>query len=142
MDLKAAHRVNLVTVREAGQEEPWLLVTNLRDARKVREIYANRFWIEEMFSDHKSRGLNLESTRLTDPKRLERLLVAVTLAYLWIMEVGAWVVLNEKWRQVDNRGAERSVSLCQIGLRWLKERENQGFLPSLFSGSFRPLEST
>jgi len=142
MDLKSSHRVNLVTVWDKGQEEPWLLITNLSEAKKVREIYANRFWIEEMFSDHKSRGLNLESTRLTDPKRLERLLVAVTLAYLWIMEVGAWVVLNEKWRQVDNRGAERSISLCQIGLRWLTERQHQGFLPPLFSGCFKPLEPT
>jgi len=142
MDLKASHRVNLVTVWERGEEEPWLLISNLSEAEKVREIYANRFWIEEMFSDHKSRGLNLESTRLRDPKRLERLLVAVTLAYLWIMEVGAWVVLNEKWRQVDNRGAERSVSLCQIGLRWLTERKNEGFLPPLFSGCFKPLEAT
>jgi hypothetical protein len=142
MNRRASHRVNLVTVWEKGQEEPWLLITNLTAARTVREIYATRFWIEEMFSDHKSRGLNLESTRLTDPKRLERLLVAVTLAYLWIMEVGAWVVLNEKWRQVDNRGAEHSVSLCQIGLCWLKERQNQGFLPPLFSGYFRLLKST
>ncbi len=105
-------------------------------------IYASRFWIEEMFSDHKSRGLNLESTRLTDPDRLERLLVAVTLAYLRIMEVGALVVIRDRWRQVDNRGAERSVSLCQIGLRWLKERQNEGFLPPLFSWYFKPLEAT
>lgn len=140
--LKATHRVNLATVWEVGQQEPWLLITNLSQARKVREIYATRFWIEEMFSDHKSRGLNLESSRLSEPKRLERLLVAVTLAYLWIMEIGAWVVLNEKWRQVDNRGAERSVSLCQIGLRWLSERKNHGFFPPLFSGCFKPLEVT
>ncbi|HKE03218.1 MAG TPA: hypothetical protein VKE91_04120, partial [Blastocatellia bacterium] len=50
-----------------------------RFAEKASETYAERFWIEEMFSDHKSRGLNLESTRLTDPDRIERLLVAVTL---------------------------------------------------------------
>jgi hypothetical protein len=142
MDGKASHRVNLVTVWERDQEEPWLLITNLTDPEKVREIYANRFWIEEMFSDHKSRGLNLESTRLTDPDRLERLLVAVTLAYLWIMEVGALVVIRDQWRQVDNRGAERSVSLCQIGLRWLTEREKLGFLPPIFSGCFKPLEPT
>jgi hypothetical protein len=104
-------------------------------------IYANRYWIEEMLSDHKSRGLNLESTRLTDPDRIERLLVAVTLAYLWIMEVGALVVTSGQRRQVDNRGASRSVSLCQIGLRWLSERRNLGFLPPLFSGCFKPLEA-
>lgn len=142
MDGKVSHRVNLVTVWGCDQEEPWLLITNLGDAEKVRKIYANRFWIEEMFSDHKSRGLNLESTRLTDPDRIERLLVAVTLAYLWIMEIGAFVVNSGQWRQVDNRGAERSVSLCQIGLRWLTEREKLGFLPPLFSGCFKPLEAT
>jgi hypothetical protein len=142
MDRKASHRVNLVTVWDRKEPEPWLLITNLADAEKAREIYAERFWIEEMFSDHKSRGLNLESTRLTDPDRIERLLVAVTLAYLWIMEVGALVVISSQWRQVDNRGDKRSVSLCQIGLRWLRERQNLGFLPPLFSGCFKPLEST
>jgi len=111
------------------------------DFGNVREIYANRYWIEEMLSDHKSRGLNLESTRLTDPDRIKRLLVAVTLAYLWIMEVGALVVTSGQRRQVDNRGASRSVSLCQIGLRWLSERRNLGFLPPLFSGCFKPLEA-
>lgn len=142
LERRAAHRVNLVTVWAADEAEPWLLITDLHNAKQVREIYASRFWIEEMFSDHKSRGLNLESTRLTDPDRLERLLVAVTLAYLWIMEVGALVVRRGQWRQVDNRGAVRSVSLCQIGLRWLQERKHSGFLPPLFSGCFKPLEST
>lgn len=93
-----------------------------------------------MFSDEKSRGFNLEATRLTNPDRLERLLVAVTLAYLWIMEVGALVVHHSLWRQVDNRGAQRSVSLCQIGLRWLQERRNHGFLPPMFTGRFGSLE--
>ena len=89
-----------------------------------------------MFSDHKSRGLNLESTRITDPDRLERLLVAVTLALLWIMEVGALVIFRNQWRQADNRGAKRSVSICQIGLRWLKECLNKGLFPPLFTGYF------
>jgi hypothetical protein len=51
-------------------------------------------------------------------------------------------VNSGQWRQVDYRGASRSVSLCQIGLRWLSERRNLGFLPPLFSGCFKPLEAT
>jgi hypothetical protein len=50
-----------------------------------------------VISDHKSRGLNLESTRITDPDRLERLLVAVILALLRIMEVGALVIFRNQW---------------------------------------------
>ena len=141
-DRQATHRVNLVTIWDKDQDEAWLLITNHEDGPLVRRIYQARFWIEEMFSDKKSRGLNLEVTRLTDPDRIERLLVAVTLAYLWIMEVGALVVIRDQWRQVDNRGAERSVSLCQIGLRWLRKGLNEGFLPPLFTGIFKLLEAS
>jgi len=134
--------VHLVAVWDADQEEPWLLISDVAEPDRVRSIYQQRFWIEEMFSDHKSRGLNLEATRLTDPDRLQRLLVAVTLAYLWIMEVGAVVVTRGWWRQVDNRGAQRSVSLCQIGLRWLREQLNQHLAPPFFSGHFHLLEGS
>lgn len=138
-DPQANYRVNLVTHWAPDEAEPWLLATTLSGAKLTVTTYAQRFWIEEMFSDHKSRGLQLEATRLTTPERLERLLVAAVLAYLWIMEVGVLFVVTNRWRQVDNRGARRSVSLCQIGLRWLDERHNEGRLPPLFSGSFKPL---
>jgi Transposase DDE domain len=141
-DRKATYRVHLVAVWDRAEDEPWLLITNHTNVEQVRAMYLERFWIEEMFSDHKSRGLNLESTRITDPDRLGRLLIAVTLAYLWIMQVGALVVRRDEWRQVDNRGLERSVSLSQIGLRWLRERMNQGLLPPLFTGCFKPLGET
>jgi hypothetical protein len=139
-DRRAKHRVYLHAIWDRDQAEPWLLISNHDDAATVRAIYAERFWIEEMFSDHKSRGLNLEATRITDPDRLERLLVAVVLAYLWIMEIGTLVVRTGQWRQVDNRGAEPSVSLCQIGLRWLDEGLTNSFLPPRFRLRFEPLE--
>ena len=50
--------------------------------------------------------------------------------------------IRDQWRQVDIRGAERSVSLCQIGLRWLKESLHEGFLLHLFTGIFKPLEAS
>jgi hypothetical protein len=52
------------------------------------------------------------------------------------MEVGAVVVEKELWRRVDNRGARRSVSLCQIGLRWLTELFHQGIAPLLLTARF------
>jgi hypothetical protein len=39
---------------------------------------------------------------------------------------------DERDRRVDNGGASRSVSLCQIGLRWLSQRRNPGFCPLYF----------
>ena len=47
---------------------------------------------------------HLEATRLTAPDRLQRLLVAVTLAYLWLLQIGFQVEQKGWWQQVDNRG--------------------------------------
>ena len=134
-DVELDYRTNLTVHWAADEDEPWCLATNL-DVEESLEVYAKRFWIEEMFSDHKSRGLNLEKTRLTDANRLQKLLVAVTIAYLWLMEIGFSVVSAGNPKQVDNKGAERSVSLCQIGLRWLRELLNDGLSPPLFTANF------
>jgi len=134
-DGKLTYRTKLTVHWAADEDEPWCLATNL-DVEESLEVYAKRFWIEEMFSDHKSRGLNLEKTRLTDANRLQKLLVAVPIAYLWLMEIGFSVVSAGNPKQVDNKGAERSVSLCQIGLRWLRELLNDGLSPPLFTVNF------
>jgi hypothetical protein len=130
-----AYRTNLTVHWAADEEEPWVLATNLELEESI-EVYAKRFWIEEMFSDHKSRGLNLEKTRLTDADRIQKLLIAVTIAYLWLMEIGFSVVSSGNAKQVDNKGLERSVSLCQIGLRWLRELLNDGLSPPPLTVNF------
>jgi hypothetical protein len=53
--------VHLVAVWDADEEEPWLLISDVAEPNRVRSIYQQRFWIEDMFSDHKRRGLNLEA---------------------------------------------------------------------------------
>ena len=134
-DAGLEYRTNLTVHWAEDEDEAWVLATNLGKEESIT-VYEKRFWIEEMFSDHKSRGLNLEKTRLTDADRLQKLLVAVTLAYLWLMEIGFSVVSAGKTKQVDNKAMERSVSLCQIGLRWLRELLNDGLSPPLFTVNF------
>lgn len=140
-DKSVDYRTKLTVHWAAEETEPWVLATNLEVADAVA-TYAKRYWIEEMFSDHKSRGLNLEKTRVKDADRLQRLLIAVTLAYLWLMEIGFSAVRQGKGKEVDNKGAKRSVSLCQIGLRWLRELLNDGLSPPIFTINFGALEKT
>ncbi len=140
-DALIAYRTNLTVHWAADEEEAWVLATNLEVTESIA-IYAKRFWIEEMFSDHKSRGLNLEKTRIVDADRLQRLLVAVSLAYLWLMEIGFSVVGTGKVKQVDNKGVSRSLSMCQIGLRWLRELFSDGISPPLFTVNFGAIGMT
>lgn len=138
-DKAATYRVNFFTEWVVTEDEPWLIITNFSHPSKVEPAYCRRFGIEEMFSDLKSRGLNLEDTRLTDPKRLLRLLAATAIAYLWIMEVGLTAVANGWRKYIDNRGQASTLSLCQIGLRWIEDRLTQGLVPPRFRFRFHLL---
>lgn len=46
--------------------------------------YAKRWAIESLFGDLKTRGLNMEDTRLTDPRKLDLLMGLAALATAWI----------------------------------------------------------
>ena len=61
----------------------WLIVVSNIPARKALAAYRKRWAIECMFGDAKTRGLNLEDTRLTDPRKLALLMALVALAIVW-----------------------------------------------------------
>jgi hypothetical protein len=59
-----------------------IVATNIKPARALK-LYRKRWHIECLFGDSKTRGLNMEDTRLTEPKKLNSLLVVITLAMAW-----------------------------------------------------------
>ena len=54
-----------------------------RRARTALAAYRKRWAIECLFGDAKTRGLNLEDTRLTAPRKLDLLMAIVALALAW-----------------------------------------------------------
>jgi hypothetical protein len=60
-----------------------LIVVSNASARAALDAYKGRWAIECLFGDTKTRGLNLEDTRLTDPRKLDLLLAMVALAVAW-----------------------------------------------------------
>jgi len=73
--------------RRLGAE--WLIVVSNIPARRALDAYRKRWAIECMFGDAKSRGLNLEDTRLTCPRKLALLMALVALAIAWAGRVAA-----------------------------------------------------
>ena len=86
--------------------------------------------------------LNLVSSRMTDSNRLQRLLMAVCLAYLWMMELGAIVVRDGYLYLVNSRGSKCTISLCLVGLTWVHRLATQGIQPQLLSYCFDPVEES
>jgi len=103
-----------------GEKEPWVLVSDL-PAERLVPLYRQRMRIDEMFSDLKSRGFNLEKTRLTDPQRLVRLARLLALAYLWMLLFAAVAIRRGCRRGVDF-ARRRALSYLQLARRLLHYR--------------------
>lgn len=102
---------------QEGEDTPWVLVSDL-PATGLRRIYRQRMRIDEMFSDLKGRGFDLEATRLRDPDRILRLAVLLCLAYLWLLMV-AWHAVRRGLRRHVDPAMRRALSYLQIALRIL-----------------------
>ncbi|HEX2185429.1 MAG TPA: transposase [Chloroflexota bacterium] len=96
-------------------EEPWYLATSLRGPRSAANWYRQRGWIEQSsFKDAKGR-FGLARARVRRPERLNRLLMALTIALCWLTlmglpEIGA---MPGRWHaSVAQRGRASVISMA------------------------------
>lgn len=111
----------LVVVWERGFEHPLYLVSSLQDADAALRWYRRRAHIETFFSDQKSRGFRIDKSHLSDPLRLNRLLIAACLAYLWMIYLGSRAIADDLVGQI-HRAKRCDWSLFHLGtalLDWL-----------------------
>jgi len=120
-----------------GEDDPWLLATNLPDARLARQAYRRRMWIEEMFGDLKGHGFDLEASRLQHFLHLSRLTLAVCLIYAWLLHIGQRTIKIGQRHIVDRRD-RRDLSVFRIGWYLIEKRLA---LQQDFTVAFYPLVS-
>ena len=78
-----AHDAPLLNFAAKRLGNEWLIVVSNVPARRALATYRKRWAIECMFGDAKTRGLNIEDTRLTNPRKLALLMALVALAIAW-----------------------------------------------------------
>lgn len=108
--------VNCVVWHQQVYENPIYLVSNVEEANEVMSLYKNRFSIETIFGDIKSRGFNLQKVRVSDPDMLQNLLIVVCLAFLIVFTLG----LNKakvKVSRIIRKDRVDAYSVFQIGFR-------------------------
>jgi len=129
---------NAVLWHEKGFEKPIPLLTNLELAHQACLYYKKRFSIETMFSDMKSRGFNLHKAQLDQPKRVEKLIIAVALAYLIIFLWGIAPLKNKFVGLFYRKDRAKQLSPFNRGLKTFDYcHENQLSLVSLFSKNLK-----
>jgi hypothetical protein len=82
--------LNFAARRLAGGE--LIIVASNTPARAALAAYRKRWAIECLFGDTKTRGLNLEDTRLVTPRKLALLLGLVALALAWAARTAARLI--------------------------------------------------
>ena len=85
---KAQRRCTLLVVWYAEQEEPWIILTDLPPEAVRVSWYALRFWIELGFKAIKSMGWKWDKTRRTDPTRVSRHWLVLSVATLLALAYG------------------------------------------------------
>lgn len=108
---------------EKKYQEPIYLLSNIELAREAMYWYKKRFHIETLFSDQKSRGFNIHKSHLSDPTRLNRLMMVICLAYIWVVFLGV-LAIETGLHKIIHRTDRCDLSLFQLGLRMLEYRLN------------------
>ena len=121
------------TTDKKGEPEMVAIITDQIACRARLREYDGRMRIEQSFRDDKSGGFDMEHTRLQHAERIDHLLLAMAIATLWCPELGEFVLKqgDDSRRHVDP-AYKRTLSLFQLGLRWLKRTLATGlhFLPT------------
>ena len=109
----AKAKLNLLLWWEAGQKEPWLLATTLRNAEQVRTQYRLRMRIEELFKDFKH-TFALESCQCQTLHRITQIALFALIAF-WALALLVRYPAN--WtRYITARG---KLSFLSLALEWL-----------------------
>jgi hypothetical protein len=95
-----------------------VVMTNLPPTGWVLRHYLRRMHIEGSFRDDKSGGFDLHASHLTDPKRLDTLLLAIAVAVLWIYQLGEHLLRDARRQEIDP-AYQRQLSVFQLGWRLL-----------------------
>jgi hypothetical protein len=80
--------MNVTIAWDAQYDEPLIVAATSEGADQAVAAYEKRFGIEPMFKDHKSNGFDIEGTKVTDPKRIETLLIVMALAHVFCTSEG------------------------------------------------------
>lgn len=80
---------NIGFLQEEGKEESWIIAMDCKPTRASILDYGRRWAIEPMFSDFKSRGFRMNQTKLKTERRIEVLILILTIATYWAVSTGA-----------------------------------------------------
>ena len=111
---------HLAVYREKGSADPWYIATDTIACASTLREFEKRFYVEPMFSDFKSRGFDIEKTRIQNPDRIDRIILIVVMAYLFVTQHGLRCIRCGMRRFFEK--SRRFYSLFRLGELYFSEQ--------------------
>ena len=96
----------------------YLILATPKDPENAIDDYKKRWGIETLFGCLKTRGFRFESTHLTDPSRISKLVAVLAIVFAWCHVIGEWEHTREPIK-VKKHG-RRAISIFRYGLDKLR----------------------
>ncbi|MBF0528340.1 MAG: transposase [Deltaproteobacteria bacterium] len=97
----------------------YLIIVTDKEPETAMEDYAQRWEIETLFGCLKSRGFNFESTHITDPERISKMVALLAIAFCWCHLTGEWMV-EQKPIPIKKHG-RKAKAIFRYGLGSLRD---------------------
>ena len=104
------------------QGELMMVVTN-QPPQSAIAIYLRRWEIETLFSCLKTRGFRFESTHMTRPDRIGKLMAVLAIAVSWAHKIGEWRAIHKPivLKRFKQGGHRPQYSYFRYGLDYLRD---------------------
>lgn len=93
----------------------YLIIMSFDNPAESQRRYAERWQIEMSFKAMKTSGFDIEKTHLQEIERIERLVLLVSIAFVWCYKVGLYFHSNVKPIPIKKHG-RRAKSIFKYGL--------------------------
>lgn len=113
----SSFKLNVLLTWNRKYDEPLVVATTSGTPLLSDKTYGKRFGIECMHKDWKTNAFNLEKTKVTDPKRIETMLIPIAFAYVFCMLEGERKEIAGEDIRKPPKGKTRMVGLFLDGLR-------------------------
>ena len=113
-------KTHFVLWHERSFKYPVCLLTNQEIGQMAIGYYRKRFKIETLFKDFKTEGFNLHKSKMTDPQRLNRLIIICALAYLGLIGMGVAIFAKKSWIKRVYKVQKDTLNLFTHGKRLYK----------------------
>jgi len=97
------------------EDGTYLILATPDTPETALDDYGKRWGIETLFGSLKTRGFELESTHMTDPERILKLVAVLAIAFTWACRIGEWVHDTVKPLRMKKHGRlEKSLFRCGL----------------------------